>query len=93
MVESSLKGLKTQWEKKKLLIMSNFYFSHSVFKSCTADMYKHRIFLGKGLKAMSPFLRLIQKLSSVGFVQKWVKHSTDNIDNVDSQSTSMFLKM
>ena len=26
-----LGNLKTQWEKNKLLVMSNFFFSHSVF--------------------------------------------------------------
>ena len=31
MVENSLKGEKTLWEKEKLLIMSNFFFSHGVF--------------------------------------------------------------
>ena len=25
---------KTGWEKEKLLVMSNFFFSHNVFKSC-----------------------------------------------------------
>ena len=32
MAESYLKGKKTLWEKEKLLVMSNFSFSHSVFK-------------------------------------------------------------
>ena len=32
MTESSPKGLKTLWEKEKLLVTSNFSFSHSVFK-------------------------------------------------------------
>ena len=32
MVQSFLKGYKTLWEKEKLLIVSNFSFSHSVFK-------------------------------------------------------------
>ena len=36
--ESSPKWLKTLWEKEKLLVTSNFSFSHSVFKTCTADM-------------------------------------------------------
>ena len=33
MAESSQNGLKTLWEKEKLLIMSNFSFSDSVFNS------------------------------------------------------------
>ena len=28
------------WEKEKLLIMGNFSFSNSVFKTCTTNMYK-----------------------------------------------------
>ena len=30
--ESYLNGLKTLWEKEKLLVTSNFSFSHSVFR-------------------------------------------------------------
>ena len=32
MTLSSLKGWKTLWEKEKLLFMSNFSFTHSVFQ-------------------------------------------------------------
>ena len=32
MAESYPNGWKTLWEKEKLLVMSNFSFSHSVFK-------------------------------------------------------------
>ena len=32
MAEGSLNGYKTLWEKEKLLFMSNFSISHSVFK-------------------------------------------------------------
>ena len=38
MGESSQKGYKTLWEKEKLLAMSNFSFSHGVFKTFAADM-------------------------------------------------------
>ena len=41
--ESSPKGYKTLWEKEKLLITSNFSFSHSVFKRLVC-----RACLGKG---------------------------------------------
>ena len=41
MTESSPKGLKTLWEKEKLLVTSNFSFSRSVFKNTfTADKLK-----------------------------------------------------
>ena len=46
MAESSL---KTLWEKKKLLVTSNFYFSHSVFKRLLLRTYKIQSLFGKGL--------------------------------------------
>ena len=51
MVESSEKGQKTQWEKKKLLDTSNFSFSHSVFKGFTVVTHKIKGLFGKGLKS------------------------------------------
>ena len=35
--KSSLKGQKTLWEKEKLLVMSNFFFSQCFQKTWTAD--------------------------------------------------------
>ena len=35
-------------KKENLLVTSNFFFSHSVFKTCTADMLKTRACFGKG---------------------------------------------
>ena len=35
MAEMFLKGQETHWEKEKLLVMSHFSFSHSVFKRHT----------------------------------------------------------
>ena len=40
---------KTLWEKKKLLIMSNFFFSRNVFKSCLLLMYQNEYLWSKGL--------------------------------------------
>ena len=37
MEEISLKGQKTLWEKEKLLITSNFSFSHIVFKRLVSE--------------------------------------------------------
>ena len=34
MAESSPKGLKTQWEKKKLIVTGNFSFSQCFQKAC-----------------------------------------------------------
>ena len=51
MAESSCKGLKTLWEKEKLLLVSNFSFSHSVFKRPVLQTRKNQGLYGKGLKA------------------------------------------
>ena len=50
MGESSPKGLKTLREKEKLLIMSNFFFSHSVFKRLLLQTRKNQGLFGTGLK-------------------------------------------
>ena len=49
MGESSPKGLKTLCEKEKVLLMSNFSFSHSVFKRLILQTRKNQGFFGKGL--------------------------------------------
>ena len=49
MRKSSLKGLKTLWEKEKLLITSNFSFSLSVFKRLLLQTRKNQGLFGKGL--------------------------------------------
>ena len=51
MAESSAKGQKTLWEKVKLLVMSNFTFSHSLFKSLGLQT----CLFGK---VLTPFLQL-----------------------------------
>ena len=50
MEESPPNGLKTPWEKEKLLIISNFSFSHSVLKRLVLQTYKHQGLFGKVLK-------------------------------------------
>ena len=50
MGESSPKGLRTLWEKEKLLVMSNFSFSHSVFKRLLLQTRKNQGLFGEGLK-------------------------------------------
>ena len=49
MAQSSPKGLKVQWEKEKLLIMSNFSFSHCVFNGLVLMTRKNKGLFGKGL--------------------------------------------
>ena len=41
---------KTLWEKKKMLFMSIFFFSHNVFKSCLLLMHQNEYLLNKRLK-------------------------------------------
>ena len=53
MVESSPNGYKTLWEKEKLLVTSNFSFSHSVFKRLVMQTRKNQGLFGKGLRANS----------------------------------------
>ena len=48
--ESSPHRWKTLWEKEKLLIMSNFFFSHSVFKRLLLQTRKTQASFVKGLK-------------------------------------------
>ena len=40
---------KTLWEKKKLLVTSNFFFSMDVFKSCLLLMRQNKYLWSKGL--------------------------------------------
>ena len=40
------------WEKEKLLIMSNFPFSHSVFKGLVLQTRKNQGLFGKGLRGL-----------------------------------------
>ena len=53
MAESSPKFWKTIWEKEKLLITSNFSFSHSVFKRLVMQTCKNQGLFGKGLNTFS----------------------------------------
>ena len=47
MAESSLNGQKTLWEKEKLLVSSNFSFSHSVFQIIVLQTCKSQGLFGK----------------------------------------------
>ena len=45
--ESSPNGYKTLWEKEKLLVTSNFSFSHSVFTRLVLQIRKNQGLFGK----------------------------------------------
>ena len=49
MADSSSKGRKTLLEKEKLLVTSNFSYSHSVFKRLVLKTGKNQGLFGKGL--------------------------------------------
>ena len=49
MAESSPKEQKTLWVKEKLLVKSNFSFTHSVFKRLILQTRKNQGLFGKGL--------------------------------------------
>ena len=51
MAESYTDGLKTLWEKEKLLVTSNFSFSHSIFKRLVAQGRQKVPLCGNGLMA------------------------------------------
>ena len=57
MAESYLNGQKTLWKKEKLLVTSNFSFSHSVFKRIELQTRKNQGLFGKGLRE-EEFLRI-----------------------------------
>ena len=48
MAESYPNGLKTVWEEEKLLVTSNFSFSHSVFKRLVQQTRKNQDLFEKG---------------------------------------------
>ena len=56
MTETSPNGLKTLWEKEKLLVTSNFSFSRSVFKRLVLQTPKIQGLFGKGLILNPPLL-------------------------------------
>ena len=46
-------GKKTMWEREKLLVTSNFSFSHSVFKGLVMQTRKNQGLFGKGLNMLT----------------------------------------
>ena len=54
MEESSSNRYKTLWEKEKLLVTSNFSFSHNVFKRLILQACKNQGLFGQGLSILLP---------------------------------------
>ena len=81
---------KTLWEKEKLLVTSNFFFAHNVFKSCQLLMHQNEYLWSKGLRrgvVLEQFYVravdcLIQVVSNTGLtvfailLKFWVKQLT-----------------
>ena len=58
MAESCPNGKKTLREKVKLLVTSNFSFSHSVFKRLVLQTRKNQGLFGKGLSLAKTYIVL-----------------------------------
>ena len=69
---------KTPREKEKLLIMSNFSFSHSVFKTVVHQTHKNHSLLGKGLKTLADENLSISVIKMMVFVDDWVEKNCGN---------------
>ena len=61
MEESFSNGKKTLLEKEKLLVMSNFSYSHSVFKRLVLQTRKNQGLFGKGLTLYHTIMTLQKK--------------------------------
>ena len=48
-----------QWKKDKLLVMSNFFFFHSVFKRLALQTHENQTLFGEGLKYCETFSSVI----------------------------------
>ena len=60
--QSSPIELKTELEKEKLLVMSNFSFSHSVFKRLLLKTHKNSGLFGKGLRPVQIDIKFCRKI-------------------------------
>ena len=56
LAKNDLIGFKTLWEKEKLLVTSNFFFSHSVFKRLVLQTRENQGLFGKGLRRVENIL-------------------------------------
>ena len=59
-------GKKTLWKKKKLLVASNFSFSHSVFKRLVLQTRKNQDLFGKELRRL-----LLSELNPLPYTPFW----------------------
>ena len=64
MAESYPNGRK-DWEMEKLLVMSNFCFSHNVFKRLVSQGHQRVSLYGNGLTLKMPFTKIVAFAASV----------------------------
>ena len=83
MAESTRNGLKTLWEKEKLLVTSNFSFTHSVFKRLVLQTCKNQGLFGKGLSQVQKTESMSHRLQR--FVVTFHCHLHHNFLEVYSQ--------
>ena len=86
MAKSSSNGLKTRWEKEKLLVTSNFSFSHSVFKRLVMQTRKNQSLFGKGLRSTISTNKSCLSLSIVGELL-W-----KNVNKLPEQFAALYLE-
>ena len=68
MAESYLNGLKTLWENGKLLITSNFSFSHSVFKRLVSQGRQKVSLSGNGLITIQSLKTSLENAGNQHFI-------------------------
>ena len=75
---------RKQWEKEKLLVTSNFSFSHSVFKRLVLQTRKNQGLFGKGLKTITVQVLFFPVLIHYQTTKFWM----DLIDCISRQQIS-----
>ena len=66
MAERSPNRKKTLWEKEKLLVTSNFSFSHSVFKRLVPQTRENQGLFGKGILSVWTSLKTCPSTNDKG---------------------------
>ena len=70
------------WEKEKLLVISNFSFSHSVFKRLELQTRKNKGSFGKGLDHASEMHQAILAFKSLSLSPSYKKFETATFENL-----------
>ena len=83
MKETSPNRLKTQWEKEKLLVTSNFSYSHSVFKRLVSQGRQKVSLCGNGLKKLKTEIYLVYQPKLYPFPNRQILDSSKNKEFAD----------